>query len=644
MKPFSLSKQQASEMDLNVDQQTVTDSVDQVTYEDVPTILGAPLSEITPEDRPHALRGAQILAHCLTLEGVEVLFGYPGGANLEIFDVLQDYGIRCIRVEHEQGAAHAAEGFARATGKVGVCLATSGPGATNLVTGIGDANSDSVPIVAITGNVPSHLLGKNAFQEVDIVAITTPITKKSFLIERVANIPTVVKQAFALAAGNRPGPVLIDIPKDIQQHYPRDPEGKYTPPRMPAEIAPPEPPIGAISPSQLEVCCQLIRSACRPILYVGGGVTSSDTGSLLVQLAEKLGCPVTTTIMGLGVFPPDHPLSLHVLGMHGTKYANIAINEADLVIAVGVRFDDRVTGKVSEFIKHGKIIHIDVDRTELNKNKPVTLPICADLRVALQQLVEAAQPGDYQEWVNYVTALKKQYPLTVPNDAELTPQYALSLLSEVTDGDALVTLGVGQHQMWAMQHYQVRRPRSFLSSSGFGTMGFGLPAAIGAKIGCPERMVIDIDGDGSLNMTIHELSTCHRYGVGVKVVVINNQWLGMVRQWQDMIYRGRRAESNLGDPTTAVKRPGEVDIYPDFLSIARGYRVKAERVSRKEELRAAYERMLADPDEPYLLDIIVRLEENVFPMIPAGATYQDIIMSEDDLKKGGHSGGQGSNI
>jgi acetolactate synthase-1/2/3 large subunit len=625
-------------------QQAGADSEDRVTYEDVPTILGAPLSEIRAEDRPHALRGAQILAQALTLEGVEVLFGYPGGANLEIFDVLQEYGIRCIRVEHEQGAAHAAEGFARATGKVGVCLATSGPGATNLVTGIADANSDSVPIVAITGNVPSHLLGKNAFQEVDIVAIATPITKKSFLVDRVANIPTVVKQAFALAAGNRPGPVLIDIPKDVQQHYPRDPDGKYTPPRMPAEIAPPEPPVGPISASQLEVCCQLIRTARRPILYVGGGVTSSDTTPLLMQLAEKLGCPVTTTIMGLGVFPPDHPLALHVLGMHGAKYANVAINEADLVLAVGVRFDDRVTGKVSEFIKHGKIIHIDVDRAELNKNKPVTLPICADLRSALRQLIDAVLPGDYREWVDYVTNLRQQYPLAVADKPELSPQYAIALLSHITGGDALVTLGVGQHQMWAMQHYQVRQPRSFLSSSGFGTMGFGLPAAIGAKIGCPDRMVIDIDGDGSLNMTIHELSTCHRYGIGVKVVVINNQWLGMVRQWQDMIYKGRRAESNLGDPTTAVKRAEEMDIYPDFLSIAQGYRVKAERVSCKEDLQAAYERMLANPREPYLLDVIVRPEENVYPMIPAGATYKDIIMSDDDLKRGSDTSKQGSNI
>jgi acetolactate synthase I/II/III large subunit len=623
---------------------TDTGSVDQVTYDDVSTILGAPLSEIKLADRAHALRGAQILAQCLTLEGVDVLFGYPGGANLEIFDVLQEYGIRCIRVEHEQGAAHAAEGFARATGKVGVCLATSGPGATNLVTGIADANSDSVPIVAITGNVPSHLLGKNAFQEVNIVAITTPITKKSFLIDSVATIPTVVKQAFALAAGNRPGPVLIDIPKDIQQHYPRDPDGNYAPPRMPAEVAPPEPPIGLISPSQLEVCCQLIHAARRPILYVGGGVASSDTGPLLVRLAEKLGCPVTTTVMGLGAFPPDHPLALHVLGMHGTKYANVAINEADLVLAVGVRFDDRVTGKVSEFIKHGQIIHIDIDRAELNKNKPATLPICADLRWALQQLVDVVQPGEYTDWVSYVTGLKEQHPMTVADERALTPQYAIALLSHLTDGNALVTLGVGQHQMWAMQHYRVRQPRSFLSSSGFGTMGFGLPAAIGAKIGCPERIVIDIDGDGSLNMTIHELSTCHRYGVGVKVVVMNNQWLGMVRQWQDMIYKGRRAESSLSDPTTAVKRVEDVDIYPNFLSIAHGYRVTAERVSRKEDLRAAYERMLADPDEPYLLDVIIRPEENVYPMIPAGATYKDIIMSDDDLKKGPGTSKQGSNI
>ena len=611
----------------------MNDRVDNVTYGDVATISGGPLSAIREEGREQAQRGAQILGHCLQLEGVDVLFGYPGGANLEIFDVLREFDIRCIRVEHEQGAAHAAEGYARATGKVGVCLATSGPGATNMVTGIGDAYSDSIPIVAITGNVPTHLLGKNAFQEADIVGITVPITKKNFLVDRVGSIPEVVREAFALAGGNRPGPVLIDIPKDIQQHYPRDPEGRYLPPRMPAVIDPPEDPVGAILDDKLEACCQLIAEAQRPLLYAGGGVVSSDTGALLIRLAEKLQCPVTTTVMGLGAIPPQHPLSLRVLGMHGSKYANIAVNEADLVIAVGVRFDDRVTGKVSEFIKHGKIIHIDVDRAELNKNKPVTLAVNADLRIALEQLVEHAEPGDYTPWRNYVEGLAGQYPLTVAPSAELTGPQAIELLSEMTDGHGLISLGVGQHQMWAMQHYAVQQPRSFLSSSGFGTMGYGLPAAIGAKVGCPERMVIDIDGDGSLNMTIHELSTCHRYGLGVKVVCINNQWLGMVRQWQDIIYAGHRAESALADPAQAVKRADEPDVYPDFVTIAAGYRVKAERVRSLDALAPAFERMLADPNEPYLVDVIVRFEDNVYPMIPAGGSYQDIIMSDADLYK-----------
>lgn len=619
-------------------------TADQITYADVSSITGASLSDIHPDQRANAMKGAQILARSLQLEGVDVLFGYPGGANLEIFDVLRDYDIKCIRVEHEQGAAHAAEGYARATGKVGVCLATSGPGATNLVTGIGDANSDSVPIVAITGNVPSPLLGKNAFQEVDIVSICQPITKRSYQVQRVAHIPAVVKHAFTLAQSNRPGPCLVDIPKDIQQHYPRDPEGNYAPPRMPAVIEPLEDPVGPIHPDQLDEACRMIREAKRPILYAGGGIVASNTGGLLVKLAEKLNCPVTNTVMGLGAFPPDHPLAMHILGMHGSKYANVAINEADLVVAIGVRFDDRVTGKVSEFIRHGKIIHIDVDRKELNKNKPVTLPICANLAKALPQLIECVQPGDYGDWVATCQKNREQWPMTAAESDGIRPQWAIRLLSEMTGGDALVTVGVGQHQMWAMQHYQVRRPRSFLSSSGFGTMGYGLPAAIGAKVGCPDRMVIDIDGDGSLNMTVHELSTCHRYGLGVKVVVINNQWLGMVRQWQDMIYRGHRAESGLMDPTTSVKAEGDAEVYPDFLKIAAGYKVRAERVTRKEDLAAAYELMLADPNEPFLLDVVVDFEENVYPMIPAGATYRDIIMSADDLKSGGSSSKQGSNI
>jgi acetolactate synthase-1/2/3 large subunit len=617
-------------------------STDNVTYRDISTISGGTLSDIRPEQRDGALRGAELLVKSLQLEGVEVVFGYPGGANLEIFDVLRDFGIRCVRVEHEQGAAHAAQGYARASGKVGVCLATSGPGATNLVTGIADANSDSIPIVAITGNVPSQLLGKNAFQEVDIVSIVEPITRRAYLVDRVGRIPAAVKLAFKHAGGYRPGPVLIDIPKDIQQHYPRDPDGNYAEPRMPAVVEMPEEAPGGIHADQLQECQRLIAEAERPVIYAGGGIVSAGAESDLLSFAEKIDAPLTTTIMGLGAFPPGHPLYLDVLGMHGARYANIAVNEADLVIALGVRFDDRVTGNVSEFIKHGKIIHIDVDRTELNKNKTVTLPICANLKPALEQL--AATPGkQHAEWREYCRELKASFPYPVAEREGISPQKAIALLSDMTAGEAIVSLGVGQHQMWAMQHYRAARTRSFLSSSGFGTMGYGLPAAIGAKIARPDRQVIDIDGDGSLNMTIHELSTCRRYGIGVKIVVINNQWLGMVRQWQDMIYQGHRSCSDLSDPLSEVRAGGEREVYPDFVAIAGGYRIRAERVTGPEQLEAAFSRMLADPGEPYLLDVIVEKEANVYPMIPAGASYRDIIMGDEDLE-GLSEESQGSNV
>ncbi len=621
---------------------STTNQQDNVTYQNIGTVTGGQLRDIRPEQRKQALRGAQLLAKSLQLENVDTIFGYPGGANLEIFDVLSEFDIRCIRTEHEQGAVHAAQGYARTTGKVGVCLSTSGPGATNLVTGIADAHSDSIPIVALCGNVPSHLLGKNAFQEVDIVSITRPITKKSFLVNKVTLIPEIVREAFMLADGNRPGPVLIDIPKDIQQHYPRDPEGNYAPPRIPAVIEDPETTIGGISETQLEQCRQLMHTAKKPVIYAGGGIVSTNCHDILLELAEKMCCPVTTTLMGHGSFPPGHPLALNILGMHGSKCANVAINEADLVLALGVRFDDRVTGNVAEFIKHGNIIHIDIDRDELNKNKAVTLPVCADLRLALHQLVNIARDNACHDWLEYLTGLRENYPFQIPDSATITPQYAISLLSELTHGQAIISLGVGQHQMWAMQHYKSRQPRSFLSSSGFGTMGYGLPAAIGAKMGCPDRMVIDIDGDGSLNMTIHELATCHRYGIGVKIVVINNQWLGMVRQWQDMIYDGNRAGTDQSDPWCQIKTANKQDIYPDFVTIAQGYRVAAERITSKEALPAAFERLLVNPAEPRLLDIIVEAEENIYPMIPAGGSYRDIIMNDDDLKKMARQS-QGSN-
>ena len=618
-------------------------AVDNITYEDSTSITGGLLSDIKPEHRDTALKGAQLLVKALKAEGVEQIFGYPGGANLEIIDAISTSGIRLVRVEHEQGAVHAAQGYARATGKVGVCLATSGPGATNLVTGIADANSDSTAVVAITGNVPTPLLGKNAFQEVDIVAITRPITKKSTLVDRVRRIPEAVREAFELAGGGRPGPVLIDIPKDIQQHYPRDPDGNYAEPRIPAVIESPVPKSPGLTDDQLAACIQMIQQAKRPVIYAGGGIVCANSQDLLKAFARRLNCPVTTTLMGIGCFPPDDPLAMDVLGMHGSKYANVAINEADLVLALGVRFDDRVTGKVDEFIRHGKIIHIDIDRQELNKNKTVTLPICADIRLALQQLLDKATPVECSDWIDYLQGLKAGFPFNVPESDQIKPQFAIALLCKMTDGDAIVSLGVGQHQMWAMQHYRARRSRSFLSSSGFGTMGYGLPAAIGAKCGCPDRQVIDIDGDGSFNMSIHELSTCHRYGIGVKMVIINNQWLGMVRQWQDMIYSGNRASSDLSDSVMAVKRGDGPSIYPDFPAIARGYGVTAERVTDKESLAAAFERMLANPDEPYLVDVIVEQDENVYPMIPAGGTYRDIIMSDADISSASKAQ-QASNI
>ena len=599
-----------------------------ITYRNVASVSGGPLNDIDPVDHQIAKRGAALLADALIAEGVDRLFGYPGGANLEIFDVLEPAGIKCFRTEHEQGAGHAAQGYARASGRVGVCLATSGPGACNLVTAIADAYSDSTPLVAITGNVPTHLLGKNAFQEADIVSIVEPITKDAIQVKHVYDIPRVVRHAFALAHGNRPGPVLIDIPKDIQQHFPRDADGRYAAPRIPATIDPPESNNGKINQAQLAQCVRLIAEAKRPVIYAGGGVVASGTEDLLVAFAEKIDCPVTTTIMGLGAVASHHPLWLHVLGMHGSYAANKAVNEADLVIALGVRFDDRVTGRVDAFIEHGQIIHIDIDRAEINKNKPVSVGITADLKLALAQLIRAADARSCQSWRETVAGWQKEYPLRAKASAELSGPLAIETLSKLTGGDALITVGVGQHQMWAMQHYAVNKPKSFLSSSGFGTMGYGLPAAIGAKVAAPERTVIDIDGDGSLNMSIHELSTCHRYGLGVKIVCINNQWLGMVRQWQDMIYDGHRAGSSLSDPTR-VKLESD-DIYPDFVTIATGYRVTAERVMTLTQLGEAYERMLADPDEPYLLDVIVTREENVYPMIPAGGTYRDIILDAED--------------
>ncbi len=588
------------------------------------------------------LKGAEILVSCLVQAGVEVVFGYPGGANLEIIDVLERMKMAFVRVEHEQAAVHAAQGYARTTGRIGVCLATSGPGATNLVTGIADANSDSIPILAVTGNVPTHLLGRNAFQEVDIVSIVKPITKGAYLIKQVEHISGVVDEAISLAISGRPGPVLIDIPKDIQQQYLPYSDEAHPTLKSAADTRQLQPSTRGLSRDQIAECAAMISSSKRPILYVGGGIVSAHAETELLQFSERIKAPVVTTIMGVGAFPSSHELCLDVLGMHGAAYANIAINEADLVIALGVRFDDRVTGNVQEFIKKAQCIHIDVDEHELNKNKQVALPIHADVRTALRQLSNVCG-GETRAWRRYCAELKEAFPYPVASGSAISPQRIIAHLCQRVQGDAIVTMGVGQHQMWAMQHFRPTKTRSFLSSSGFGTMGYGLPAAIGAKTACPNRIVIDIDGDGSLNMTVQELATCRRHGVGVKVVVINNQWLGMVRQWQDMIYAGNRAASTMADSVSPTAVEERAEVYPDFVKIAEGYRINAGRVRTWEEVDAALDRMLLDPDEPYLLDVIVESEANVYPMIPAGGTYRDIIMSDESLSPN-KMFNQGSNI
>lgn len=569
---------------------------------------------------PLSAKGADLIARTLVEIGVQTVFCYPGGANLEMLDALSRVAITLVRTEHEQGSVFGAQGYARATGKLGVCLATSGPGATNLVTGIADAASDSVPVLAITGNVATHWLGKNAFQEVDIVAITRPVTKLARQVREARDIPAAIREAAACALAGRPGPVLLDFPKDIQQARPDQPTDKRFTVPAPA----------GMSDETAQRIAALLAQSERPVIYAGGGVIASGTGAQLAALAEALDCPVALTMMGLGALPDDHRLLLGPLGMHGAYVANVAVNEADLVLALGVRFDDRVIGDPSAFARHAKIVHIDVDASEIGKNKPVTLGVHADLRDAFAGLLAHAKRRNVPGWHAYLRERREAHPLRATRvDAGgsagvLTGVDVISALAAQLPPEAVVTTGVGQHQMWAMQHLRLRAPRTFLSSAGFGTMGFGLPAAIGAKVALPDVPVIDIDGDGSLNMSVNELSTCRRYGLGVKVLVINNQWLGMVRQWQDMIYARNRVASSLVDPNT----PDGADDgrpYPDFVTIAAGYGVAGARVTRADELRGALERMLADPSEPYLLDVLVAREDDVYPMIPAGKTYRDVV-------------------
>lgn len=557
--------------------------------------------------------GAQILLECLQREGVDLIFGFPGGAVIDIYDELPNHPIRHILVRHEQGAVHAADGYARASGKVGVCLVTSGPGATNTVTGIATAYMDSVPLVIFTGQVPTQLIGNDAFQEADIVGITRPCTKHNYLVKDVRQLAFTVKQAFYLARTGRPGPVLVDLPKDVirataEFHYPesmsmRSYNPRYSPNRK-----------------QLRRAAELIAASSRPVVYAGGGVIAADGAGELTRLARDYRLPVTTTLMGLGAFPGTDPLWLGMLGMHGTYTANMAINNADLLISIGARFDDRVTGRVDAFAPQAKIIHFDIDPTSISKNVGVDVPIVADCRQGLVGLMEELArvsgvdwQGKHAAWLAELAAMQREHPLTYASSGEhIKPQWVVEKIYEITQGEAIIATEVGQNQMWAAQFYRYTRPRTFLSSGGLGTMGYGFPAAIGAQLAFPDRLVVDIAGDGSIQMNIQELATAVSYQIPVKVVILNNGYLGMVRQWQELFYNKNYCATCL-------------HTNPDFVALAKAYGAEGFRVERIEDVEPVLRKAFAHPG-PVFVDVRVEPEENVAPMVPAGAALSEMLL------------------
>jgi acetolactate synthase I/II/III large subunit len=564
------------------------------------------------------LSGARILLECLKREGVDIIFGLPGGAVLPIYDALYDFeGIRHVLVRQEAAAGHAAEGYARATGKVGVCLVTSGPAATNLVTALQDAMMDSIPIVAFTGQVPTHLIGNDAFQEADNVGITRSCTKHNFLVKDGKDLGPIIREAFHIALTGRPGPVHVDLPKDVLVKE--------------AELIWPEKvslrsynPNYDGHPGQIKRAAKAMLRARKPVLYVGGGVISSDAHAELLELAELTQIPVTTTLMGLGAFPSAHPLSLEMLGMHGTYYANMAVHHSDVLVAVGARFDDRVTGKVDAFAPHAEIVHIDIDPSSISKNLKVDVPIVGDCRRVLRALVEAVREemrGDApslakearKQWLAQVAEWRKFGPLRYEQGPDvIKPQYVIQEISNITQGEAFIVTGVGQHQMWAAQFYKFKHPRAWFTSGGLGTMGYGLPTAMGVAAAHPGRHVINIDGDGSFAMNSQELATCFTEGLPVKTVIINNSGHGMVRQWQRIIYNER---------FFAIDLPN----IPDFVRLAEAYGCMGLRVTKPSEVVPAIEKMLATPG-PVILDVIVDKDECVFPMVPAGGANVDMIL------------------
>ena len=574
--------------------------------------------------------GADVVVESLIRHGVDVIFAYPGGASMPLHQALTRAKdkIRTILPRHEQGGAFAAQGYARTTGRPGVCMGTSGPGALNLVTAIADAKLDSIPMVVLSGQVGTSVIGTDAFQETPMVEVCRGITKHHYLVTDANDIARVMREAFHIATTGRPGPVLVDLPKNIQlaqivpdYDAPMNLPGYRPEPRKPAH------------PEQIAQVVAAIKRAKRPVIYAGGGVIAADASNELRTLARTTGIPVTMTLMGLGAFPGDDPLSLDMLGMHGSVYANCAVDEADLLIAVGVRFDDRVTGKVEAFARHGFIVHIDIDPSEINKNKLVHVPIVADVKTALGQLnaIVEKPAADLKPWHERIAEWKKEDPFSYDTSYPgILAQEAIQALSKLTaKRDTVITVGVGQHQMWAAQFYTFRAPRRWLSSSGLGTMGFGLPAAMGAKVALPDSLVVDIDGDGSILMNIQELATCKTENIPVKVLLLNNQHLGMVVQWEDRFFKGNRAHTYLG-PVDHPEASGQGDgispgdRYPDFVAIAKGFGWQAETIREKKDLVPALTRLIEAPG-PAILDVQVPYQEHVLPMIPSGMTVQDLI-------------------
>ncbi len=551
-----------------------------------------------------ARSGAHVLLEALKAEGVQTIFGIPGGAVIPIMDVLYDEtDLTFVLMRHEQGAGHAADGYARATGRVGVCMATSGPGATNLVTALATANFDSVPLVAITGQVKTHLIGNDAFQEADITGIARPCTKHTYLVRDVERLGETLRAAFHIARTGRPGPVVVDVPSDVSV-------AKTDAPLPDRVDLPGYKPVVRGNRRQVKRAAQAINEARRPVLYVGGGVIIAEASELLRQLATRANIPVTTTLMALGAFPEDHPLSLKMLGMHGTAYANYAVQECDLLIALGARFDDRITGDVTTFAPHATILHIDIDPTSISKNIRVDIPVVGDAADILEGLLERVEARGRSAWLQQVDAWKANHPLTYEEDG-LRPQFVVQQICEASGGRAIVSTEVGQNQMWAAQWFTHRYPRHFITSGGLGTMGYGFPAAIGAQAGMPDAIVVDVAGDGSIQMNIQELAPAVHNRIPVKVCILNNGYLGMVRQWQELFYKKRYSSTELTGN-------------PDFVRVAEAYGAKGRRVTTKDQVRPALDEAFADRDV-WVLDFRIQPEENVFPMVPAGEAIDRMI-------------------